>query len=141
MPARRTTPRDAPAAPGDVSVPASNGAPGRTDPLSSFSALTRDWFTGAFSAPTEAQAQAWAAIASGDNTLVVAPTGSGKTLAAFLWALDRLAADPVPPDPKLRCRVLYISPLKALAVDIERNLRAPLTGIRQVAQRSALVWR
>ena len=138
MPARRTTPRGAPAAPGDVSVPASTGAPGRTDPLSSFSALTRDWFTGAFSAPTEAQAQAWAAIASGDNTLVVAPTGSGKTLAAFLWALDRLAADPVPPDPKLRCRVLYISPLKALAVDIERNLRAPLTGIRQVAQRRGL---
>src|SRR2546429_5353504 len=138
MPARRTTPRGAPAAPGDVSVPANTGAPGRTDPLSSFSALTRDWSTGAFSAPTEAQAQAWAAIASGDNTLVVAPTGSGKTLAAFLWALDRLAADPVPPDPKLRCRVLYISPLKALAVDIERNLRAPLTGIRQVAQRRGL---
>ena len=138
MPARRPTPPGAPAAPAGASVPAGSGAPARTDPLSGFSALTRDWFTGAFSAPTEAQAQAWAAIASGDNTLVVAPTGSGKTLAAFLWALDRLAGDPVPADPKLRCRVLYISPLKALAVDIERNLRAPLTGIRQVAQRRGL---
>src|SRR5206468_395993 len=68
----------------------------------------------------------------------VAPTGSGKTLAAFLWALDRLAGDPAPADPKLRCRVLYISPLKALAVDIERNLRAPLTGIRQVARARGL---
>jgi len=111
------------------------GTSTRADPLHGFSDLTRDWFTGAFSAPTQAQAEAWAAIAAGDNTLVVAPTGSGKTLAAFLWALDRLASDPPPADPKLRCRVLYISPLKALAVDIERNLRAPLTGIRQVARR------
>ncbi len=138
MPARRPPSPDAPAAPGGASVPAGNGAFPRADPLSGFSALTRDWFTGAFSAPTQAQAQAWAAIAGGDNTLVVAPTGSGKTLAAFLWALDRLASDPLPADPKLRCRVLYISPLKALAVDIERNLRAPLTGIRQVAQRRGL---
>ena len=106
--------------------------------MGNFGALTRDWFTGAFSEPTPAQAQAWAAIAAGDNTLVIAPTGSGKTLAAFLWALDRLASDPAPADPKLRCRVLYISPLKALAVDIERNLRAPLTGIRQVARRRGL---
>jgi len=107
------------------------GTSTRADPLHGFSDLTRDWFTGAFSAPTQAQAEAWAAIAAGDNTLVVAPTGSGKTLAAFLWALDRLASDPPPADPKLRCRVLYISPLKALAVDIERNLRGPRTGIRQ----------
>ncbi|HUL24196.1 MAG TPA: DEAD/DEAH box helicase, partial [Streptosporangiaceae bacterium] len=106
--------------------------------MAGFGTLTRDWFTGAFSEPTQAQAQAWAAIAAGDNTLVIAPTGSGKTLAAFLWALDRLASDPAPADPKLRCRVLYISPLKALAVDIERNLRAPLAGIRQVARRRGL---
>ncbi len=85
-------------------------------------------------APTQAQAQAWAAIGKGDDTLVIAPTGSGKTLAAFLWALDRLAATPPPTDPKRRCRVLYISPLKALATDIERNLRAPLTGIRHAAR-------
>jgi ATP-dependent helicase Lhr and Lhr-like helicase len=112
----------------------STGA-GGVDVLGGFSPVTREWFSGAFAAPTQAQAQAWAAIGKGDNTLVIAPTGSGKTLAAFLWALDRLAAAPPPSDPKLRCRVLYISPLKALAVDIERNLRAPLNGIRQVAQR------
>ncbi len=123
---RDPAPPDAPAA----------GYPGAgPDPLRAFSALTREWFTGAFSAPTPAQAGAWASISSGDNTLVVAPTGSGKTLAAFLWALDRLAGAPAPADPKLRTRVLYISPLKALAVDIERNLRAPLAGIRQVASR------
>ncbi|MDF2827119.1 MAG: Lhr-like helicase, partial [Mycobacterium sp.] len=68
-----------------------------TDPLAPFSALTRDWFAGTFVEPTAAQAQAWAAIAGGDNTLVIAPTGSGKTLAAFLWAIDRLAsAEPTP---------------------------------------------
>ncbi len=104
------------------------------DPLEGFSAVTRDWFSAAFATPTQAQAQAWAAISKGENTLVIAPTGSGKTLSAFLWALDRLAAEPAPEDPGQRCRVLYISPLKALAVDIERNLRAPLTGIRHTAQ-------
>ena len=72
------------------------------------------------------------------DTLVVAPTGSGKTLAAFLWSLDRLAAAPVPEDRKRRCRVLYVSPLKALAVDVERNLRAPLAGIGQAAARLGL---
>jgi ATP-dependent Lhr-like helicase len=106
--------------------------------LGPFSPLTRDWFTGAFPAPTAAQAGAWAAIAAGDDTLVVAPTGSGKTLAAFLWALDSLAATPPPADPRLRCRVLYVSPLKALAVDVERNLRAPLAGLRQAARRAGL---
>ncbi|HEY1622489.1 MAG TPA: crosslink repair DNA glycosylase YcaQ family protein [Streptosporangiaceae bacterium] len=105
-----------------------------------FSAATRAWFEGAFSAPTQAQAGAWDAISGGKDTLVVAPTGSGKTLAAFLWAIDRLASTPPSqrPGPKQRCRVLYISPLKALAVDIERNLRAPLTGIRHAAQRLGL---
>ncbi|MDX6743442.1 DEAD/DEAH box helicase [Actinocorallia sp. A-T 12471] len=103
-----------------------------------FSAATREWFAGAFSGPTAAQEGAWRAISRGENTLVVAPTGSGKTLAAFLWSLDRLAAEPVPEDPKARCRVLYVSPLKALAVDVERNLRAPLTGIRHAARRLGL---
>ncbi len=107
-------------------------------PTDRFSEATRAWFAGAFAAPTAAQEGAWEAIAQGDNTLVVAPTGSGKTLAAFLWSLDRLAADPPPEDPKRRCRVLYVSPLKALAVDIERNLRAPLTGLRRTAQRLGL---
>ncbi|WP_024441553.1 ATP-dependent helicase [Mycobacterium sp. UM_WGJ] len=101
--------------------------------LARFSALTRDWFTGTFTAPTPAQEQAWSAIADGHNTLVVAPTGSGKTLAAFLWALDQLTAQP-----GQSTRVLYISPLKALAVDVERNLRTPLAGIARMAARREL---
>ena len=88
--------------------------------------------------PTAAQEGAWDAISSGEHALVVAPTGSGKTLAAFLWSLDRLAAAPPPADEQRRCRVLYVSPLKALAVDVERNLRAPLTGIGQAAARLGL---
>jgi len=92
---------------------------------------TRAWFQRAFAAPTQVQAEAWRAIGSGDDTLVVSPTGSGKTLAAFLWALDGLfEAD----RPGSGCRVLYISPLRALASDVERNLRAPLAGIEQSAR-------
>ncbi|MFE9413654.1 ATP-dependent helicase [Streptomyces sp. NPDC006704] len=106
--------------------------------LDSFSPATRGWFTGAFTAPTAAQEGAWKAIAEGSDVLVVAPTGSGKTLAAFLAALDRLAAAPAPAEAKKRCRVLYVSPLKALAVDVERNLRSPLTGIRQESVRLGL---
>lgn len=106
--------------------------------LDSFSPATRSWFEGAFSAPTAAQEGAWRAIAEGSDVLVVAPTGSGKTLAAFLASLDRLAAVPPPADAKKRCRVLYVSPLKALAVDVERNLRSPLTGIRQESVRLGL---
>jgi ATP-dependent helicase Lhr and Lhr-like helicase len=105
------------------------------DALASFSAPTRTWFEAAFAEPTSAQVGAWRAIAAGRNALVVAPTGSGKTLSAFLWSLDRLAATPPPEDRLLRCRVLYVSPLKALAVDVERNLRAPLTGIRHTSAR------
>jgi len=111
------------------------------DPVSAldgFSPATRDWFRGAFASPTPAQDGAWSAAQAGRHALVVAPTGSGKTLAAFLWALDRLAAEPPPEDPRHRCRVLYISPLKALAVDVQRNLRSPLAGIRQAAQRLGL---
>ncbi|OCB52865.1 ATP-dependent helicase [Mycobacterium vulneris] len=103
------------------------------DPLARFSALTREWFTAAFPAPTAAQAQAWSAIAEGHNTLVIAPTGSGKTLAAFLWAIDELARANA--EPRSGTTVLYVSPLKALAVDVERNLRTPLTGITRVAER------
>ncbi|CAM5691697.1 ATP-dependent RNA helicase RhlE [Streptomyces californicus] len=106
--------------------------------LDTFSPATRSWFTGAFSAPTPAQEGAWRAIGEGSDVLVVAPTGSGKTLAAFLASLDRLAAEPPPADAKKRCRVLYVSPLKALAVDVERNLRSPLTGIRQESVRQGL---
>jgi ATP-dependent Lhr-like helicase len=106
-----------------------------TDVLERFSPATREWFSGSFPAPTPAQAGAWDAISSGAHALVVAPTGSGKTLAAFLWALDRLTAAPPPADKQHRCRVLYVSPLKALAVDVQRNLRAPLVGITQTAKR------
>ncbi|HET8774155.1 MAG TPA: DEAD/DEAH box helicase, partial [Thermoanaerobaculia bacterium] len=87
-----------------------------------------EWFRGSFAAPTPPQTQGWPAIAAGDSTLILAPTGSGKTLTAFLWCLNRLMFEPSSPA-DAGCRVLYISPLKALAVDIERNLRAPLAGI------------
>ena len=103
--------------------------------IDGFSPATRAWFGGAFVAPTAAQEGAWAAAQAGRHALVVAPTGSGKTLAAFLWALDRLGTEPTPDQPRHRCRVLYVSPLKALAVDVQRNLRSPLAGIRQAATR------
>ncbi|HUG08557.1 MAG TPA: DEAD/DEAH box helicase [Acidimicrobiia bacterium] len=104
------------------------------DALHSFSPATRIWFEASFAAPTRAQAEGWPAIAKGEHTLIHAPTGSGKTLAAFLWTLDRLLSEPTP-ERSERCRVLYVSPLKALAHDVDRNLRAPLTGIRHAAER------
>lgn len=101
-------------------------------PLSPFHPAVREWFTSSFKGPTRAQALGWPAIASGGWTLICAPTGSGKTLTAFLWCIDRLMF--APPRPKeTRCRVVYVSPLKALAVDVERNLRAPLAEIANVA--------
>ena len=103
--------------------------------LEDFSEPTRTWFSAAFAEPTPAQAGAWAAIGQGRHALVVAPTGSGKTLSAFLWSIDRLLTQQPPTERQQRCRVLYVSPLKALAVDVERNLRAPLTGIRHTADR------
>ena len=102
--------------------------------LSVFSPVARAWFEASFAAPTDAQAKGWRSIAAGDHSLVLAPTGSGKTLAAFLWAIDRLAQEP-PPPPDRRTRVLYLSPLRALAVDVEKNLRAPLQGIAREAER------
>ncbi|MEO8033518.1 MAG: DEAD/DEAH box helicase, partial [Acidobacteriota bacterium] len=104
----------------------------RAAALLPFHPSVRDWFTDAFGVPTRAQELGWPAISSGDWTLIFAPTGSGKTLTAFLWALDRLMFAPVPAK-MARCRVLYVSPLKALAVDVERNLRSPLAGIANLA--------
>jgi ATP-dependent Lhr-like helicase len=116
-----------------MQTPKSNrGEPQGNDGLNLFHPAVRQWFASAFPAPTLAQRLSWPPIARGESTLLLAPTGSGKTLAAFLWCLNR--AMWAPPPPKLeRCRALYISPLKALAVDVERNLRAPLEGIAQVA--------
>ncbi len=119
------------------SRPATGPVP--ADALAPFSRPVREWFEASFEAPTDAQARGWAAIAAGHHTLIHAPTGSGKTLAAFLWTLDRLATHPTPPrtkgGPPGTVRVLYVSPLKALTYDVERNLRAPLTGIGHAAQR------
>ena len=98
-----------------------------SDPLASFNPGVREWFERSFERPTEAQAQAWPRIAAGENVLVSAPTGSGKTLAAFLWALDSFVSRP--PDGERRTRLVYVSPLKALSYDVEKNLRAPLKGI------------
>src|SRR6188508_1389708 len=103
--------------------------------LDRFSEPVRTWFETTFAAPTAAQEQGWPAIADGDHTLILAPTGSGKTLAAFLWGIDRLMSEPAP-DKKQRTRLLYVSPLRALAVDVEKNLRAPLAGIRLAAERT-----
>src|SRR5436853_4304488 len=97
-------------------------------PLEQFSPATRTWFEAAFDAPTPAQEQAWPAIASGEHVLISAPTGSGKTLAAFMYGIDRLASEPREPEQKIR--LVYVSPLKALSYDIDRNLRVPLRGIK-----------
>jgi ATP-dependent helicase Lhr and Lhr-like helicase len=102
--------------------------------LELFHPAVRDWFTAVFAAPTRPQFTGWPAIAHNESTLILAPTGTGKTLAAFLWCINRIMFTP-PPTEAQRCRVLYISPIKALAVDVERNLRAPLVGIAQAAQR------
>lgn len=131
----------------DVGGPGQDGR--MSDVLERFTPPTQDWFRGAFPAPTPAQAGAWDAISAGKHALVVAPTGSGKTLSAFLWAIDsvfreRMAEAPVTDAKKIpakksddtpRTRILYISPLKALGVDVERNLRSPLVGIGQSARR------
>jgi ATP-dependent Lhr-like helicase len=105
-----------------------------SDPLAPFHPAVRRWFTSAFERPTQPQALGWPIIARGESSLIFAPTGSGKTLAAFLWCLDRLMFTELPTKDR-RCRVLYVSPLKALAVDVERNLRAPLAGIAHEADR------
>ncbi|HMG44173.1 MAG TPA: DEAD/DEAH box helicase [Acidimicrobiales bacterium] len=116
--------------------------------LSLFSPAVRAWFESSFPGPTAAQAEGWPAIAAGEHTLILAPTGSGKTLAAFLWSIDRLVVDAASSsstdsgrDREHRTRVVYLSPLRALAVDVEKNLRAPLAGIRSAAERLGLPFR
>lgn len=103
------------------------------DPLALFHPAVRAWFRSTFPSPTRPQVLGWPAIARGDSTLILAPTGTGKTLAAFLWGIERVMFAPVPPSDR-RCRVLYISPIKALAVDVDRNLRAPIAGIAATAR-------
>ena len=102
------------------------------DALSHFQPAVRDWFRATFAAPSAAQQQGWPVLARHESALLLAPTGSGKTLAAFLTCIDRLMFAPLPPRSE-RCRIVYVSPLKALAVDVERNLRGPLAGIANVA--------
>ena len=104
-----------------------------TDPFACFHPVTAEWFRAVFDAPTAPQRLGWPVIARGESALILAPTGTGKTLAAFLWCLDRLMLHPQPEGKG--CRIVYISPLKALAVDVERNLRSPLAGIANMARR------
>ena len=103
-----------------------------------FGPATRAWFQANFSGPTPVQEEGWRAIAAGKHSLLLAPTGSGKTLAAFLWAIDRLVHEPSTEERPPGVRVLYVSPLKALAYDVERNLQSPLVGIRRAAEREGI---
>ena len=107
-----------------------------SDPLAPFGAATTQWFTASFPAPTPVQARGWDRISRGDHTLMLAPTGSGKTLAAFLWCLDRIARNP---EPAAGTTVVYVSPIKALAYDIEKNLRAPLAGLQRLGSGQHIV--
>ena len=108
--------------------------------LAPFHPTVAAWFRDVLGKPTRAQALGWPPIARGESTLLLAPTGSGKTLAAFLVAIDRLIGTP-PPAKRGRTTVLYVSPLKALAIDVERNLAAPIAGIQAYASRSGLAVR
>ncbi len=105
--------------------------------LDLFSTPTRDWFQASFAQPTDVQERGWREVAAGRHVLMAAPTGSGKTLAAFLWCIDQLVSEPLPAEAE-RCRVLYVSPLKALAHDVDRNLRSPLVGIRRQMEAAGL---
>ncbi len=111
------------------------------DPFACFHPVTAAWFQAVFDAPTAPQRMGWPAIARGESALILAPTGTGKTLAAFLWCLDRLMLQPLPEGHVQGCRIVYVSPLKALAVDVERNLRSPLAGMANMARRMGVEFR
>jgi len=130
---KRTSKKAASESPIEPQSPAPELAPANA--LDLFHPAVRDWFSAVFTGPTRPQILGWPAISRGDSTLILAPTGTGKTLAAFLWCINRLMFSTDKPPEESRCRVIYISPIKALAVDVERNLRAPLVGIAQAAQR------
>jgi ATP-dependent Lhr-like helicase len=123
-----------------------------TDPFACFHPVTAAWFKAVFDAPTAPQRHGWPVIARGESALILAPTGTGKTLAAFLWCLDRLMLEDRDQRPEIRdqrapreerrgCRIVYVSPLKALAVDVERNLRSPLAGMANMARRMGVPFR
>jgi len=121
-----------------------------TDPFACFHPVTAAWFRAVFDAPTAPQRMGWPVIARGESALILAPTGTGKTLAAFLWCLDRLMLGDRDQGSEIRdqraadakgCRIVYISPLKALAVDVERNLRSPLAGMANMARRMGVEFR
>lgn len=111
------------------------------DPFACFHPVTAEWFKAVFDAPTAPQRMGWPVIARGDNALILAPTGTGKTLTAFLWCLDRLMLHGAAEGKKKGCRIVYVSPLKALAVDVERNLRSPLAGMANMARRMNVPFR
>jgi ATP-dependent Lhr-like helicase len=111
------------------------------DPFACFHPVTAEWFRAVFDAPTAPQRMGWPVIARGESALILAPTGTGKTLTAFLWCLDRLMLHPEPESRKKGCRIVYVSPLKALAVDVERNLRSPLAGMANMARRMGVPFR
>ena len=110
-------------------------------PFACFHPVTAEWFRAVFDAPTAPQRMGWPAIARGESALILAPTGTGKTLAAFLWCLDRLMLQPQSEGQVKGCRIVYVSPLKALAVDVERNLRSPLAGMANMARRMGVAFR
>jgi ATP-dependent Lhr-like helicase len=120
--------------------PCSHPAPG-DDPFACFHPVTAEWFKAVFDAPTAPQRLGWPVIARGESALILAPTGTGKTLTAFLWCLDRLMLQPPRAAEKKGCRIVYVSPLKALAVDVERNLRSPLSGMANMARLRGVEFR
>jgi ATP-dependent Lhr-like helicase len=125
------------AAKADVAMTRHDPAAASEAALALFHPITAKWFRAVFDAPTAPQVEGWPAIARGESTLILAPTGTGKTLTAFLWCLDKLMMRPAP-EAEHGCRVVYLSPLKALAADVERNLRSPLVGIANMAKRDGV---